>query len=52
MLYNSKKIPFSNLLKKGLIKPGEKIFNSKENIRATVLSNGNLKIKKLEGFYS
>tara|TARA_B100001939_G_scaffold114612_1_gene99106 strand:+ start:219 stop:1322 length:1104 start_codon:yes stop_codon:yes gene_type:complete len=45
----SKKIPFYNLLKKGLINPGEKIFNSKENIRATVLSNGNLKFKKLEG---
>ena len=44
-----KKIPFYNLLKKGLINPGEKIFNSKENIRATVLSNGNLKFNKIEG---
>ena len=34
---SSKKVPFSNLLKKGLINPGEKIFNSKENIRATII---------------
>ena len=44
-----KKIPFMDLLKKGLIKPGEKIFNSKENIRAIILPNGNLKFKKQEG---
>ena len=44
-----KKIPFSNLLKKGLINPGEKIFNIGQNIKATVLSNGNLKFKKKEG---
>ena len=46
---SSIKIPFSNLLKKGLIKPGEKIFNSRESIKATVLSNGNLKFKKVVG---
>ena len=46
---SSTKVPFSNLLKKGLIKPGEKIFNSRESIKATVLSNGNLKFKKVVG---
>ena len=46
-----KKIPFSNLLKKGLINPGEKIFNVDQNIKATVLSNGNLKFKKKKGLF-
>ncbi|MBF96890.1 MAG: Modification methylase DpnIIB [Alphaproteobacteria bacterium MarineAlpha9_Bin4] len=44
-----KKVPFSDLLKKGLIQPGERIFNSKKNIEATILPNGNLKFKKREG---
>ena len=44
-----KKVPFSELLLKGLIKPGEKIFNSKQNVKATILTNGNLKFKKKEG---
>ena len=48
--FNSpKKIPFSDLSKNGLIKPGERIFNIKENIRAVILPNGNLKFKKKEG---
>ncbi len=46
---SSKKIPFSDLLKKGLIEPGERIFNARENIRAIILPNGNLKFKKKEG---
>tara|TARA_E500000331_G_scaffold321929_1_gene336478 strand:- start:841 stop:1944 length:1104 start_codon:yes stop_codon:yes gene_type:complete len=43
------KIPFSKLLKKGLISPGTKIFNYKKNIKATVLSSGNLMFKRKEG---
>ncbi len=43
------KVPFKDLLKNGLINPGEKIFNSKENIRATILANGNLRFKDKEG---
>ena len=44
-----KKIPFSKLLEKGLVNAGEKIFDSKKNIEATVLANGNLKFHKKEG---
>ncbi len=46
---SSKKVPFSDLLEKGLIQPGERIFNARENIRAIILPNGNLKFKKKEG---
>ena len=46
---SSHKIPFSDLIKKGLIKPGDRIFNIKDNIRAVILPNGNLKFKKKEG---
>ena len=46
---SSKKIPFYDLIKKGLVKPGERIFNYKENIKATILANGNVKFNKKEG---
>ena len=43
------KVKFSKLLEKGIIKAGSKLFNSKKTISATVLSDGNIKLKKYVG---
>ena len=47
--FREKRIAFSNLLKKGLIKPGNSLYDSRKKIRATVLSNGSLKFKNDTG---
>ena len=43
---SSHKIPFSDLIKKGLIKPGDRIFNIKDNIRAVIFQMVTLNLKR------
>ena len=44
-----KRIAFSYLLEKGIIKPGNKLYDAKKIVKATVLQNGSLKFKKNTG---
>ncbi len=44
-----KRIAFSKLLKKGLVKPGNKLYDAGKRIQATVQSDGSLKFKKNTG---
>ena len=44
-----KRIAFSYLLEKGIIKPGNKLYDAKKIVKATVLQNGSLKFKKDTG---
>ena len=40
------RIPFSSLIKKGLIKPGKILYNRNKAIRAKVMTDGSLKFNK------
>ena len=46
---NKRRVAFSKLLKRGFIKPGNKLYDAEKKFEATILSDGSLKFKKNKG---